>query len=198
MSAITIFIPSAANRSASASPIPLAAPVTTAIRSLKVFTRASLRRRSKRASRRESRHRAEARSRGPSQVPASELVGSARSRQNFTIFHGVRLTHLSCTRISCHGTHSAVVGTLLSTRDPRRESGGASHSDSEAPDRTWSFGIGRSYEASSVNIPVNTLVNGTITVPGGPTVPEPSTLLLSTLGGALLLAGFMREGHSFR
>src|SRR5215813_867999 len=38
MSAITIFIPSAANRSASARPIPLAAPVTTAIRSLKVFT----------------------------------------------------------------------------------------------------------------------------------------------------------------
>ena len=53
-------------------------------------------------------------------------------------------------------------------------------------------------DQNGTNIPVNILVNGTITVPGGPTVPEPSTLLLSTLGGALLLAGFMREGHSFR
>src|SRR5499425_1264353 len=38
MSAITTFIPSAAKRSARANPIPLAAPVTTATRSLKVFT----------------------------------------------------------------------------------------------------------------------------------------------------------------
>src|SRR4029450_10100133 len=40
MSAMTTFMPSPAKRSASASPMPLAAPVTTATRPSKLFTRA--------------------------------------------------------------------------------------------------------------------------------------------------------------
>jgi hypothetical protein len=43
------------------------------------------------------------------------------------------------------------------------------------------------------NVPLDVLVSGTITVPGRSTVPEPSTLLLGALGGALLLACSMRE-----
>lgn len=48
-------------------------------------------------------------------------------------------------------------------------------------------------DQNNANVPVTTLASGTITVPGGSTAPEPSTLLLSALGGTLLLARFMRE-----